>query len=177
MITMKKILFLTLTLSLILLTACGQQDNTNTSSISPVHSQAVSYPSSSKIVSSEVSCAPVVSVDKTPFYLNLSADNIVEFGITPGRVSVEPQLQSFSTKDAALIKEIVSELNSIKFVERIKKGPTTGFGWEFWTVDGNGEKTIYRYDGYYKFNEKWYAATEHIDPCEYLMEKLGADWW
>lgn len=191
--------FIPMLLFCFLLTACGRQETTEISSqqvidgLSENSSPSVSYPSvssgltdaSSSFSSASHYSAQTSSQHDETIQIELFADDIIEFGLTVGRLSgnpLEPSQQTVSTMDTALMKEIVEKINNLEYVRDSKTESaqqyTNGISWEFWTKNRNGQKTTYQYSSYhYLQNGKRYCIKGGFDLLEYLKGKLNATWW
>lgn len=202
---MKRIFSIVLVLLLaVSITACSQQGTAEISSQQVIDgssensSPSVSYPSvSSNSVSSELTDASS-SFSPTSHYsdqtssqqdetlqIELFADDIMEFGLTVGRLSGDlsaPSQQTVSTTDTALINEIVEKINSLVYIRDLKMESDhrymNGIGWEFWSKNRNGQKTIFQCSSrHYIQNGAWYRVKDSFDLLEYLKDKLNASWW
>lgn len=189
---MKKRFLFILVSCFFLLTACSQQEKAEISSqyaidrTSEISDYFSSYPEASSKISSGLE--PVSSVlhhsDET-IQIKLLADDIMEFGLTVGRLGGDPSApsqQTVSTTDTALINEVVEKINGFVYVRDLEMESDhrymNGIGWEFWIKDRNGQKTTYQYSSnHYVQNGKRYRIKYGFDLLEYLKDKLNAAWW
>lgn len=178
-----------------LLTACSQKE-TSGDELKVVSSiPAFSYSSASPLLtdmSSSVSSALHGSNQTDSqqdekeecIQIELSADDILEFGLTIGRLSgnpSEPSEQTVSITDTALIKEIVEKINGFEYIRDLEEESEhqykNGISWKFWIKNRNGQKTTYQCSSYhYVQNGKWYRIKDGFNLLEYLKEKLNATW-
>jgi len=171
---MKKLLLLTLTLSLVLLAACGQQGDANTTSQTISYLESSNAVSFSKTPSTQITSTYTSKSEEKKFTdLNIPTEDIIEMRVYCA------QREPVIVKDKETIRAITEYFNNriFYYVPKEESEPLiAGMSWSVRWIDRNEKEIKLRnYGEYYYYNDVRLKSAG-FNEIDFINKVTNADW-